>query len=632
MKNILKKFGLSFLALVFVLSVGIFANTKTASAATLTADMGFALTLPVVDANNTIAVVQTTGAKTVGAGVGNGINSVVITGTKLSTQTVAVGGTDMGLVAAAGTSATPTYTVNISSIAVAGGTKTFTLTVSETDIDPIVYNVTIQVAPFTAVNLRTAGDFAILSKTAITTTGVTSIVGDIGISPAAASYIEGFGLVPDSTACFSTTVPTTLVTGSVYASNYNTGSCTTPAKLTTAVSAMEAAYTDATTRTPGTGATNLNVGEGTLTGLNFVPGTYTWGSNVTITGDITFTGSATDVWIIQISGNLSIASGKKIILSGGAVPANIFWAVAGTTTLGTTSTFEGNILGGPGTSTIAMQNGAVLHGRALGQTNVSLIGNTIVVPGTSSDATLSNIDITPYVGTVVGTVSSLIAPILPNNTRNVLNSVTSVTVTPTVSEGTTIKVKGVTVASGVASASIPLSVGNNIITITTTAPDLTTLSYVINIRRAALSRGGSIPTNSPNKIPAPGCSAGNIYNTSTGALCVNNAAPQGCSGGNLFNTSTGAACINNVGNTNANLNSSTHSGPYALGIVTLKNGSKGEAVKELQRFLNAKLALGLVIDGSLGPKTIAVIKTWQKDNGLVSDGLVGAKTKAMMNK
>ena len=67
-------------------------------------------------------------------------------------------------------------------------------------------------------------------------------------------------------------------------------------------------------------------------------------------------------------------------------------------------------------------------------------------------------------------------------------------------------------------------------------------------------------------------------------------------------------------------------------MTTLKNGSKGEAVKELQRFLNDKLSLGLVVDGKLGPKTISVIKTWQKDNGLVSDGLVGAKTKAMMNK
>jgi hypothetical protein len=70
---------------------------------------------------------------------------------------------------------------------------------------------------------------------------------------------------------------------------------------------------------------------------------------------------------------------------------------------------------------------------------------------------------------------------------------------------------------------------------------------------------------------------------------------------------------------------------YNFGTKTLKNGSKGEAVMELQRFLNDKLNLGLVIDGKLGPKTIAVIKKWQKANGLVADGLVGAKTKAKMN-
>lgn len=48
-------------------------------------------------------------------------------------------------------------------------------------------------------------------------------------------------------------------------------------------------------------------------------------------------------------------------------------------------------------------------------------------------------------------------------------------------------------------------------------------------------------------------------------------------------------------------------------------------VAELQRFLNDKLNLGLVVDGKLGPKTILVIKKWQSDNGLVPDGLVGPK-------
>ncbi len=76
----------------------------------------------------------------------------------------------------------------------------------------------------------------------------------------------------------------------------------------------------------------------------------------------------------------------------------------------------------------------------------------------------------------------------------------------------------------------------------------------------------------------------------------------------------------------SNLEAST----YNLGTKILKNGSRGEAVKELQRFLNDTLKLGLVLDGKLGPKTIAVIKQWQKNKGLVPDGLIGPKTKALM--
>jgi peptidoglycan hydrolase-like protein with peptidoglycan-binding domain len=78
-------------------------------------------------------------------------------------------------------------------------------------------------------------------------------------------------------------------------------------------------------------------------------------------------------------------------------------------------------------------------------------------------------------------------------------------------------------------------------------------------------------------------------------------------------------------------NSSSFVNKYNFGTTTLKDGSRGEAVMELQKFLNTKLNLNLVVDGKLGPKTIAIIKQWQKANGLVADGLVGNKTKLMMN-
>jgi hypothetical protein len=70
---------------------------------------------------------------------------------------------------------------------------------------------------------------------------------------------------------------------------------------------------------------------------------------------------------------------------------------------------------------------------------------------------------------------------------------------------------------------------------------------------------------------------------------------------------------------------------YNFGNAILRNGSAGDAVKELQRFLNKYLNLNLLIDGKFGPKTNSAVKNWQAKNSLVSDGLVGPKTKAKMN-
>src|ERR1035437_4794225 len=89
-----------------------------------------------------------------------------------------------------------------------------------------------------AVNLGTAGNFVILSKTGISTTGTTKVVGNIGVSPAEATYITGFDLILPAAGAFSTSA---LVTGNVYAPSYANP---TPANISTAVSNMETAYTD----------------------------------------------------------------------------------------------------------------------------------------------------------------------------------------------------------------------------------------------------------------------------------------------------------------------------------------------------------------------------------------------------
>src|ERR1035437_4332801 len=86
--------------------------------------------------------------------------------------------------------------------------------------------------------LGTAGNFVVLAKSGISTTGTTHVTGDIGVSPALAGSISGFALVAPPTT-FTTSA---LVTGNVYAADYDPP---TPDYMTTAVSNMETAYTNA---------------------------------------------------------------------------------------------------------------------------------------------------------------------------------------------------------------------------------------------------------------------------------------------------------------------------------------------------------------------------------------------------
>ena len=223
------------------------------------------------------------------------------------------------------------------------------------------------------VNLGTAGDFVVLAKTGITTTGTTHVTGDIGISPAAASFMTGFGLIADASNTFSTS---SVLTGKAYAANYTTP---TPAKMTTAVSDMQTAYTNAAGRTS-PDYTELYSGD--VTGRTLTRGLYKWSSGVLISaGGVTISGSATDVWIFQIAQNLTVANGAIVTLTGGALASNVFWQVAGQTTLGTTAAMKGVILC---QTQIAMSTGASLNGRALAQTAVTLDASVVIDPGTSA--------------------------------------------------------------------------------------------------------------------------------------------------------------------------------------------------------------------------------------------------------
>lgn len=215
-----------------------------------------------------------------------------------------------------------------------------------------------------AVKLGTAGNYVILAKTAINNSSTSAITGDLGLSPAATSYITGLSLT-DLTGYASSAQ----VTGKIFASDM---AVPTPINLTTAVENMITAYNDAAGRpTPDF----LELGTGNIGGETLVPGLYKWTRTVTLPSDVTISGGADDVWIFQIAGDLTMSSSVKVILKGGAQAKNIFWQISGEATFGATSHFEGVILSMTG---ITFQTGASLNGRALAQTAVILDSNIIV--------------------------------------------------------------------------------------------------------------------------------------------------------------------------------------------------------------------------------------------------------------
>ncbi|MBU4226550.1 MAG: DUF3494 domain-containing protein [Chloroflexi bacterium] len=207
-----------------------------------------------------------------------------------------------------------------------------------------------------------AGSFVILSKSGITNVPTSAITGDVGTSPITGAAISGLDCVE--------------VTGTVYTVDATGPACRVEdaTLLTLAVLDMQAAYTDAAGRTL---PDFTELGAGDISGMTLAPGLYKWGTGVLITSGVTLSGGADDVWIFQIAGDLTVGNGAIVTLSGGAQAKNIFWQVAGQTTLGTTSKFKGIILC---QTLIAMNTGASLDGRALAQTAVTLDANAVTKP------------------------------------------------------------------------------------------------------------------------------------------------------------------------------------------------------------------------------------------------------------
>jgi hypothetical protein len=218
------------------------------------------------------------------------------------------------------------------------------------------------------VNLGSAENFVILSKSGISTIPSSTITGNIAVSPIAASAITGFNLAMDTSNTFST--DTSQVTGKVKAPDYTTP---TGPELTTAVNNMETAYNDATSRA----TTVSNLKEGVIGGETLGPGVYTFDTDVNISADITFSGTSEDVFVIQTSKSIIQATSTQVVLEGEAKAENIFWSVAKGVIIGVDSHLEGIILA---KTAVTFSSGSSLKGRIFSQTAVTLQRAVITQP------------------------------------------------------------------------------------------------------------------------------------------------------------------------------------------------------------------------------------------------------------
>jgi hypothetical protein len=215
--------------------------------------------------------------------------------------------------------------------------------------NPVV--IPVQTINMTGVSMGASSNFVLLTGSAISNTGATTVTGDMGLSPG--TSVGGF--------------PPGILTGTLHIND----AAANQGKLD-----LTAAYNDAAGRT----SSQIVTLSGNIGGLTLTPGLYKSTSSLAVSsGDLTFDakGNASAVFIIQIASTLTTTSGRKVILAGGAQASNIFWEVGSSATFGTTSSIQGTVIA---MQSITFDTGASLNGKALSRNGaIVMAGNAIVL-------------------------------------------------------------------------------------------------------------------------------------------------------------------------------------------------------------------------------------------------------------
>ena len=199
------------------------------------------------------------------------------------------------------------------------------------------------------IDLRSAGVFAVLAGSTVTSTGLSMITGNVGVSPGTA--LIGF--------------PPAVVVGVIHLAD----PVAALAKLD-----LTTAYIDAAGRSTAPISVSGNLG-----GMTLAPGLYRSTSSLAVSsGALTLDagGNANAVFIFQAASTFTMTSGRQIILAGGARAANIYWQVGTSATLGTNAVFSGTILAD---QSITLETGARVDGRVLTRIGAVTLDSAIVV-------------------------------------------------------------------------------------------------------------------------------------------------------------------------------------------------------------------------------------------------------------
>jgi uncharacterized protein with beta-barrel porin domain len=250
-----------------------------------------------------------------------------------------------------------------------------------------------------APNLGTAASFAVLGGSTVTNTGPSVINGNVGVSPGSA--VVGFPpgiLVPP---------------GTIHAANAVAGQA--QVDLTTAYNVLAGRPSTAN-------LTGQNLG-----GLVLTPGVYTFNTTAQLTGTLTLNaqGNPNAVFIFQIGQTLITASSARVNVIGGGQGTNVFWQVGSSATLGTTTSFVGDILA---LTSITLNTGAnIACGAALAQNGAVTLDTNNISIGSLAPCTTSLLPVVPLppaVTPVVEVVNAIFAEnpsLIPQGFRNLTN-------------------------------------------------------------------------------------------------------------------------------------------------------------------------------------------------------------------